>query len=84
MVYYDAPTQCNPPMKVKNLSTNVETTLTATTTIAGGNYSITPDSTISSYTIKMGRGGTPSTKTGTISSYSFTAGNEYWIVPTCK
>jgi hypothetical protein len=84
VVHYNAPAQCNPSMKVKNLSTNVETTLTATSTIAGGNYSITPDSTISSYTIKIGSGGTPSTKTGTISSYPFTAGNEYWIVPTCK
>ena len=84
-VYYDAPTNCNAPMRLTHQSSGV-TIMTAATTnnVPAGTYTISPSSgSIQSYTIRMGRGGTPSTKTGT-TTYTFSAGNEYWIVPNCS
>jgi hypothetical protein len=84
-VYYDAPTNCNDAFNLTNTATNAVTSMGAATNyVAEGSYNITPStSKIKSYTIRMGRYGTPSTKTGT-ASYTFSAGNEYWIVPNCN
>jgi hypothetical protein len=69
-----------------NSANGRNTRLVETNQMEPGTYSFNfasgGNGTGSSFTIRMGRGGTPSTY-GSGSRYTFSAGNEYWIVPSC-
>ncbi len=86
-VYYDAPTDCNPILMATNSSNGQNTPLAATNQMDPGRYTFNFSSggngTGSSFTIRMGRGGTPTTYSSG-SGYTFYLGNEYWIVPSCS
>ncbi len=85
-VYYDAPTDCNPTLMATNSANGHNTSLLATNQMDPGtyifNFASGGNGTGSSFTIRMGRGGTPSPHSSG-SRYTFSAGNEYWIVPSC-
>lgn len=85
-VYYDAPTNCNYAMNLTNTSTGAVTQVgSATQTINPGTYTVRPStSAIQSFTIKMGRGGTPTNFSISGGNYTFSIGNEYWITPSCS
>lgn len=84
-VFYDAPTNCNYALKLTNSSTGATTQIgAATQKIAAGTYQVKPTtSATQSFTIKMGRGGTPTTFYSSGGNYTFSTGVEYWITPTC-
>jgi hypothetical protein len=85
-VYYDAPTSCNPILMATNSANGHNTRLVETNQMEPGTYSFNfasgGNGTGSSFTIRIGRGGSTSTFSSG-SKYTFSAGNEYWIVPSC-
>ena len=85
-VYYDAPTNCNYSFNFTNKSTNAVTQVgAATQTIVPGTYTVRPSTMgVQSFTIKMGRGGTQICYNTSGTDYTFSIGNEYWIVPNCS